>query len=75
MSNNNFSGKNPFIGHMSTFTKSAFTRNPNLCGAPLVIKCQDEDSDKRQSAFVEDKIIGGYVEHWLGICYGDFCKT
>ena len=70
MSNNNFSGKIPFIGHMSTFTKSAFTRNPNLCGAPLVIKCQDEDSDKRQSASVEDKIIGGYVDQWFYLSIG-----
>ena len=70
LSNNNFSGKIPFIGHMSTFTDSAFTRNPNLCGAPLVIKCQDEDLDKRQSASVEDKIDGGYVDQWFYLSIG-----
>ena len=70
MSNNNFSSNIPFIGHMSTFTKSAFTRNPNLCGAPQVIKCKDEDSDKRQSASVEDKIDGAYVDQWFYLSIG-----
>ena len=70
MSNNNFFSKIPFIGHMSTFTKSALTRNPNLYGASQVIKCQDEDSDKRQSASVEDKIDGGYVDQWFYLSIG-----
>ena len=69
LSNNNFSGKIPFIGQMSTFTKSAFAGNPNLCGTPLIIKCQDEDLDKRQSG-VEDKIDGGYVDQWFYLSIG-----
>ena len=65
LSNNNFSGKIPFIGQMSIFIELAFAGNPNLCGTPLIIKCQDEDSDKRQSA-VEDTsmvaiLINGFI--------------
>ncbi|KAL6312447.1 hypothetical protein AAG906_021663 [Vitis piasezkii] len=56
LSNNNFSGKIPFIGQMTTFNESAFVGNPNLCGAPLVTKCQDEDLDKKCSV-IEDKMI------------------
>ena len=67
MSKNNFSGKIPFIGQMSTFTELAFAGNPNLCGTPLIIKCQDEDSDKRH---VEDKIDGGYIDQWFYLCLG-----
>ena len=64
--NNNFSDKIPFIGQMSTFTESAFAGNPNLCGAPLVIKCQDEGTDKR----VEDKIDSGFVDQWFYLSIG-----
>ena len=66
LSNNNFSDKIPFIGQMSTFTESAFAGNPNLCGAPLVIKCQDEGTDKS----VEDKIDSGFVDQWFYLSIG-----
>ncbi|KAL6334597.1 hypothetical protein AAG906_019232 [Vitis piasezkii] len=56
LSNNNFSGKIPFIGQMTTFIESAFVGNLNLCGAPLVTKCQEEDPDKKQSV-IENKIM------------------
>ena len=69
LSNNNFSDKIPFIGQMSTFTESTFAGNPNLCGAPLVIKCQDEGTDKRRSG-VEDKIDGGFVDQWFYLSIG-----
>ena len=66
LSNNNFSDKIPFIGQMSTFTESTFAGNPNLCGAPLVIKCQDEGTDKS----VEDKIDSGFVDQWFYLSIG-----
>ncbi|WJZ95612.1 hypothetical protein VitviT2T_014368 [Vitis vinifera] len=69
LSNNNFSGKIPFIGQMSTFNESAFIGNPNLCGAPLVTKCQDEDLDKKYSA-IEDKNDGGYIDQWFYLSVG-----
>ncbi|KAJ9693373.1 hypothetical protein PVL29_012226 [Vitis rotundifolia] len=69
LSNNNFSGKIPFTGQMTTFTELAFAGNPNLCGTPLVTKCQDEDLDKRQSA-LEDKIDGSYVDQWFYLSIG-----
>ena len=69
LSNNNFSGKIPFVGQMTTFTELAFTGNPNLCGTPLVTKCQDEDLDKRQSV-LEDKIDGGYIDQWFYLSIG-----
>ncbi|KAJ9693382.1 hypothetical protein PVL29_012235 [Vitis rotundifolia] len=69
LSNNNFSGKIPFTGQMTTFTELAFAGNPNLCGTPLVTKCQDEDLDKRQSA-LEDKIDGSYIDQWFYLSIG-----
>ncbi|KAL6312466.1 hypothetical protein AAG906_021682 [Vitis piasezkii] len=69
LSNNNFSGKIPFIGQMTTFTESGFVGNPNLCGAPLVTKCQDEDLDKKRSA-IEDKNDGGYIDQWFYLSVG-----
>ncbi|KAJ9703007.1 hypothetical protein PVL29_004669 [Vitis rotundifolia] len=69
LSNNNFSSKIPFIGQMTTFTESAFVGNSNLCGAPLVIKCQDEDLDKKHSA-IEDKNDGGSIIQWFNLSVG-----
>ena len=69
LSYNNFSGKIPFIRQMTTFSELAFAGNPNLYGTPLVIKCKDEDSDKRRSD-VEDKIDGGYVDQWFYLSIG-----
>ncbi|RVW49065.1 Receptor-like protein 2 [Vitis vinifera] len=69
LSNNNFSSKIPFTGQMTTFTELAFAGNPNLCGTPLVTKCQDEDLDKRQSV-LEDKIDGGYIDQWFYLSIG-----
>ncbi|XP_034696265.1 receptor-like protein EIX1 isoform X2 [Vitis riparia] len=69
LSDNNFSGKIPFTGQMTTFTELAFAGNPNLCGTPLVTKCQDEDLDNRQSA-LEDKIDGSYVDQWFYLSIG-----
>ena len=54
LSNNNFFGKIPFIGQMTTFTESTFVENFDLCGAPLVTKCQDDNPNKKLSA-IEDK--------------------
>ena len=31
---------------MTAFTKSTFVENSDLCGAPLVTKCQDDDPNK-----------------------------
>eukprot|EP00261_Vitis_vinifera_P036281 XP_019077524.1 PREDICTED: leucine-rich repeat receptor protein kinase EMS1-like [Vitis vinifera] len=69
LSNNNFSGKIPFIGQMTTFNELAFVGNPNLCGAPLVTKCQDEDLDKKCSV-IEDKNDGGYIDQWFYLSVG-----
>ncbi|KAJ9702965.1 hypothetical protein PVL29_004637 [Vitis rotundifolia] len=69
LSNNNFSGKIPFVGQMTTFTELAFVGNPDLCGAPLATKCQDEDPNKRQSV-VSDKNDGGYVDQWFYLSVG-----
>ncbi|KAJ9693310.1 hypothetical protein PVL29_012176 [Vitis rotundifolia] len=69
LSNNNFYSKIPFIGQMTTFNESAFVGNPNLCGAPLVTKCQDEDLDKKYSA-IEDKNDGGYIDQWFYLSVG-----
>ncbi|KAJ9693225.1 hypothetical protein PVL29_012110 [Vitis rotundifolia] len=69
LSNNNFYGKIPFIGQMTTFPELAFVGNPDLCGAPLATKCQDEDPNKKQSV-VSDKNDGGYVDQWFYLSVG-----
>ncbi|XP_059595583.1 receptor-like protein EIX2 [Vitis vinifera] len=69
LSNNNFYGKIPFIGQMTTFTELAFVGNPDLCGAPLATKCQNEDPNKRQSV-VSDKNDGGYIDQWFYLSVG-----
>ncbi|KAJ9702966.1 hypothetical protein PVL29_004638 [Vitis rotundifolia] len=69
LSNNNFSGKIPFIGQMTTFTESAFVGKLNLCGAPLVTKCQDEDPHKKQSA-IEDKNGSDDIDQWFYFSVG-----
>ncbi|KAJ9693323.1 hypothetical protein PVL29_012188 [Vitis rotundifolia] len=69
LSNNNFYGKIPFIGQMTTFPELAFVGNPDLCGAPLATKCQDEDLNKRLSV-VSDKNDDGYVDQWFYLSVG-----
>ncbi|RVW60168.1 Leucine-rich repeat receptor protein kinase MSL1 [Vitis vinifera] len=69
LSNNNFSGKIPFMGQMTTFTGTAFAGNPNLCGAPLVAKCQDEGLDKGQSD-VEDETDDNFIDQWFYLSVG-----
>ena len=64
LSNNNFSSKIPFMGQMTTFTEMAFAGNPNLCGAPLVAKCQDEGSDTGQSD-VKDETEDNFIDQWF----------
>ncbi|KAL6310834.1 hypothetical protein AAG906_019507 [Vitis piasezkii] len=59
-----FDLSNPFMGQMTTFTAMAFAGNPNLCGAPLVTKCQDEGSDKGQSD-VEDETDNNFIDQWF----------
>ena len=54
---------------MTTFNESAFVGNPNLCGAPLVTKCQDEDLDKKCSV-IENKNDGGYIDQWFYLSVG-----
>ncbi|XP_034695755.1 receptor-like protein EIX1 [Vitis riparia] len=56
-------------GQMTTFTELAFVGNPDLCGAPLATKCQDEDPNKRQSV-VSDKNDGGYIDQWFYLSVG-----
>ncbi|RVW49164.1 Receptor like protein 3 [Vitis vinifera] len=56
--------KIPFMGQMTTFTEMAFAGNPNLCGAPLVTKCQDEGSDTGQSD-VKDETEDNFIDQWF----------
>ncbi|KAK4488606.1 hypothetical protein RD792_004373, partial [Penstemon davidsonii] len=79
LSNNNLSGKIPDGGQFSTFSY-AFEGNPGLCGAPLVVKCSGEDSDKGENSQNEndgvyeenDRLIDGwfYLSVGLGFAVG-----
>ncbi|KAK9283131.1 hypothetical protein L1049_011362 [Liquidambar formosana] len=68
LSNNNFSGMIPYSGQMATFDESAFAGNPGLCGAPLVVKCQDEDSN--QGGTVENESDNGFIDKWFYLSIG-----
>ncbi|XP_031273746.1 receptor-like protein EIX2 [Pistacia vera] len=46
LSNNKLSGRIPYSEHLTTFEASSFGGNSGLCGAPLTVKCQVDDSDK-----------------------------
>ncbi|KAL5827333.1 hypothetical protein ACOSQ3_019164 [Xanthoceras sorbifolium] len=54
LSNNDFSGTIPYANHLTTFDASSFAGNQALCGPPLPVKCQDEDSDKGGSVNEDD---------------------
>ncbi|KAK4488608.1 hypothetical protein RD792_004375 [Penstemon davidsonii] len=79
LSNNNLLGKIPDGGQISTFSY-AFEGNPGLCGAPLVVKCSGEDSDKGKNSQNEkdgvyeenDRLIDGwfYLSVGLGFAVG-----
>lgn len=69
LSNNNFSGKIPFTGQMTTFDELAFDGNPGLCGAPLVEKCQDEDSDKEHSTGTDEN-DNHFIDRWFYLSVG-----
>ncbi|KAL6312481.1 hypothetical protein AAG906_012072 [Vitis piasezkii] len=51
---------------------TAFAGNPNLCGAPLVAKCQDEGLDKGQSD-VEDETDNNFIDQWFYLSFLLIC--
>ncbi|WJZ95559.1 hypothetical protein VitviT2T_014322 [Vitis vinifera] len=69
LSNNNFSGEIPFTGQMTTFDDFAFDGNPGLCGAPLVEKCQDKDSDKEHSTGTDEN-DNHFIDRWFYLSVG-----
>ncbi|XP_049389166.1 receptor-like protein EIX1 [Solanum stenotomum] len=62
-SNNNLSGMVPYKGQMTTFTVSAFEGNPHLCGAPLVVLCQNGNSDNR--TVLENDSSDEFPDKWF----------
>ncbi|KAK0601435.1 hypothetical protein LWI29_024258 [Acer saccharum] len=56
LSNDDFSGTIPYAEHLTTYNASSFFGNPALCGPPLNVKCQDEDSDSQMEEEVSIKI-------------------
>ncbi|KAH7527968.1 hypothetical protein FEM48_Zijuj05G0022200 [Ziziphus jujuba var. spinosa] len=45
LSNNDLSGRIPYKDHMITFEASCYGGNQGLCGAPLAVKCPDDEDD------------------------------
>ncbi|KDP35942.1 hypothetical protein JCGZ_09914 [Jatropha curcas] len=70
LSKNNFSSMIPYTGQMTTFDASSFAGNPGLCGAPLVLKCQGDDSDKGR--IIRDDSIDndGFIDKWFYLSVG-----
>ncbi|KAG5627499.1 hypothetical protein H5410_012717 [Solanum commersonii] len=62
-SNNNLSGMVPYKGQMTTFTVSAFEGNPHLCGAPLLVLCQNGNSDNR--TVLENDSSDEFPDKWF----------
>lgn len=69
LSRNQLSGKIPFEGHMTTFDASSFAGNPGLCGDPLPVKCQDDESDKGGNV-VEDDNEDEFIDKWFYFSLG-----
>lgn len=69
LSRNQLSGKIPFQGHMTTFDASSFAGNPGLCGDPLPVKCQDDESDKGGNV-VEDDNEDEFIDKWFYFSLG-----
>lgn len=67
-SNNNLSGMVPYKGQMTTFTVSAFEGNPHLCGAPLVVQCQNGNSDNR--TVLENDNSDEFPDKWFYVSVG-----
>ena len=69
LSNNNFSIKIPFTGQMTIFSTYAFAGNPGLCGAPLITKCQDDDSSEGKT-IVDDERNDEFIDQWFYLSIG-----
>ncbi|KAF2312272.1 hypothetical protein GH714_029651 [Hevea brasiliensis] len=69
LSKNNFSGMIPYTGQMTTFPASSFAENPGLCGAPLILKCLGDDSD-RGGTVIEETSSDGFIDKWFYLSVG-----
>jgi len=69
LSNNNLSGMIPYRGQMTTFEASSFSGNPGLCGPPLVLQCQGDDSGKGGTSTIEDS-DDGFIDSWFYLSIG-----
>ncbi|KAL2478320.1 disease resistance family protein/LRR family protein [Forsythia ovata] len=73
LSDNNLSGKIPESGQMSTFDAYAFEGNPDLCGAPLVVKCRGEDSNNGNNTHNGDDVYDSndkIINRWFYLSIG-----
>ncbi|PON84843.1 LRR domain containing protein [Trema orientale] len=60
--------------HLTTFDSSSFAGNPGLCGAPLDVRCaddndnddDDDDDDLNKEWFVKD----GFIDNWFYLSVG-----
>ena len=83
LSNNNLSGKIPTGTQLQSFEASSYTGNPELCGAPLLKRCPDDEptvsgsagiarNEEDQDGFVSQGLyvsIGlGFVVGFWGVC-------
>ncbi|GMN70596.1 hypothetical protein TIFTF001_039645 [Ficus carica] len=64
---NNFSGKIPYNGQISTFDASSFVGNPGLCGVPLSVNCPgDKDYlDASGNVNKERRSDDSFIDQWF----------
>lgn len=69
---NNFSGKIPYNGQISTFDASSFVGNPGLCGVPLSVNCPGDKDDLDASGKVnkERRSDDSFIDQWFYLSVG-----
>ncbi|XP_048330554.1 receptor-like protein EIX1 [Ziziphus jujuba] len=73
LSNNDLSGRIPYKDHMITFEASCYGGNQGLCGAPLAVKCPDDEDDGQDKGRTTPKATSNgdsFIDKWFYLSVG-----